>query len=104
MGLWLARFRIARTVLRNGRLAWRLMRDSRTPLKAKLILGAALLYLISPINLLNEWIPLVGQLDDIAVITLGFELFFRNVPEWLKAEHEAAMGRRPPAGQRVIDV
>jgi uncharacterized membrane protein YkvA (DUF1232 family) len=102
--MWiLARFRLVRLLLRNGRLAWRLLQDGRTPLKAKLILGAALLYLVSPVNLLTEWVPILGQLDDIAVVTLGLELFFRNVPEWLKAEHEAAMGRRPPVGSRIID-
>jgi uncharacterized membrane protein YkvA (DUF1232 family) len=104
MAMMLARLRLVRVLTRDGRLAWRLMRDPRTPLKAKLYLAAAGVYLVSPVNLVTEWVPILGQLDDIAVLTLAFEMFFRNIPPWLKAEHEAALGRRPPPGTRIIDI
>lgn len=91
MGVLFGRIRLLRVFMRNGRLAWRLFRDARTPLKAKLILVTAVLAIISPINWLPNFIPVVGQLEDVALLSLGFELFFRNVPGWLKAEHEAAM-------------
>lgn len=101
MGVFLARWRIARLLLRNGRLAWRLIRDPRTPLAPKLILGGALLYALSPLDLFPDFIPLFGQLDDIAVIALGLEMFFKNVPEWLRREHEASLGRTIE-GERII--
>lgn len=87
---------------RSGRLALRLLRDPRTPLMPKLMLGAAILYALSPLDFVPDFIPLVGQLDDVAVLGLGLELFFKNVPDWLKAEHEAALGRPGQRG-RVID-
>lgn len=93
MGFLFARWRLASLLLRNGRLLWRLIRDSRTPLLPKLILGAALLYALSPLDFVPDFVPLVGQLDDVAVLALGLELFFKNVPEWLRREHEVAIGR-----------
>lgn len=102
MGFWLARLRMVQMLARSGRLALRLLRDPRTPLMPKLMLGAAILYALSPLDFVPDFIPLVGQLDDVAVLGLGLELFFKNVPDWLKAEHEAALGRPGQRG-RVID-
>jgi len=41
-----------------------------TPLYVKLILGAGLLYALSPYDLIPEWIPVVGVLDDLALAAL----------------------------------
>ena len=96
-----ARVRLLRVLLRDGRLTWRLARDPRTPLRAKLILGAAVLFVVSPINWIPNLVPVLGQIEDVALLSLGMELFLRNVPEYLKAEHRAALGR---SQGRVIDV
>src|ERR687886_2344944 len=95
------RFRLLQLLLRDGRLTWRLVRDPRTPLRAKLILGAAVLFVVSPINWIPNLVPVLGQIEDVALLSLGMELFLRNVPEYLKAEHRAALAR---AQGRVIDV
>ena len=95
------RFRLLQVLLRDGRLTWRLARDPRTPLRAKLILGAAVLFVVSPINWIPNFVPVLGQLEDVALLSLAMEVFLRNVPEYLKAEHRANLARR--AG-RVIDV
>jgi uncharacterized membrane protein YkvA (DUF1232 family) len=97
----LARFRLLRVLVRNGRLTWRLARDPRTPLRAKLLLGAAVLFVVSPINWIPNLVPVLGQLEDVALLSLAMELFLRNVPEYLKAEHRAALSRRHG---RVVDV
>jgi uncharacterized membrane protein YkvA (DUF1232 family) len=44
------RLQLVRVLWRNGRLAWRLVRDPRTPLLPKLILGATALYVLSPLD------------------------------------------------------
>ncbi len=41
-----------------------------TPLYVKFILGAGLLYAISPYDLIPEWIPVLGVLDDLALAAL----------------------------------
>jgi uncharacterized membrane protein YkvA (DUF1232 family) len=42
----------------------------KTPLHVKLILGAGLLYVLSPYDLIPEWVPVVGVLDDFALAAL----------------------------------
>jgi uncharacterized membrane protein YkvA (DUF1232 family) len=101
MGLLFARVRLLRVLLRDGRLTWRLVRDPRTPLRAKLILGATVLFVVSPINWIPNFVPVLGQLEDVALLSLGMELFLKNVPDYLKAEHRAALGQPERA---VIDV
>ena len=45
-------------------------RSSETPLYVKLLMGSGLLYVISPWDLIPEWMPLVGILDDFALAVL----------------------------------
>ena len=96
------RFKILPELLRTGRLALRLFRDARTPLAAKLILGATALYLASPIDFLPDWFPLVGQADDLLAVLAGLNLFIRACPRWLVEEHEEGLAgrrrRRAPEG------
>ena len=86
-----ARVRFLRKLWRDGRLTWRLFRDHRTPLRSKLILVGTVLLVISPINWIPNLIPVLGQLEDVALLSMGMELFLRNVPGWLRAEHEARL-------------
>jgi uncharacterized membrane protein YkvA (DUF1232 family) len=62
------------------RFAWRLFRHPSTPLAAKAILPAVLLYLASPIDVIPDFIPVLGQLDDIAVLFVGLGLVLRLTP------------------------
>ena len=85
------RFQVVRLLWRKGRLAWRLIRDARTPMLPKLILGAAILYVLSPLDFIPDLVPFLGQMDDLAVLALALDLFFKNVPDWLRLEHEARL-------------
>jgi uncharacterized membrane protein YkvA (DUF1232 family) len=93
--LWISRVRILRTLLRNWRLAWRLSRDPRTPLRSKLILVGTGLLIVSPINLVALLIPFFGQLEALALLSLGIEFFLRSVPDDLRAEHTARLRPQP---------
>src|SRR5436305_14873331 len=81
-GLW--------ALLRQGRLAFRLLRDERVPMMAKLVVPAALLYVASPLDLIPDLIPVLGQIDDIGIVVLGIVAFIKLCPGHLVAEHEAA--------------
>src|SRR5436190_1018435 len=83
--------------LRQARLVFHLVRDGRTPLLAKLVVPATLLYLISPINLVPNLVPIVGPIDDIGVLLLGLWLFLKLCPAPLVDEHQAAIDGRAPA-------
>lgn len=49
-------------------LTFALLRDPRVPTPDKLAAGAALVYLVSPFDLIVDWFPVLGQLDDLALI------------------------------------
>ena len=60
-----------------------------TPRIAQVFLGAALAYAVSPIDLIPDWIPVLGQLDDILVVPLLVWLALRFVPSWVVKECRA---------------
>ncbi len=77
-------------MFRRLRTAWRIYRtslsDRRTPFLAKALPWMSLLYLISPIDLIPDVIPVLGQMDDIAIIILFCLWALRLIPEDLKRE------------------
>jgi uncharacterized membrane protein YkvA (DUF1232 family) len=58
-------------------LVGRLLRDPRVPRRRKLLLSLAVGYLASPIDLIPDFIPLVGQLDDAILLTFVFRHLLR---------------------------
>lgn len=80
-----------RALLAQLLLTYRLARDPRVPARVKLILPAPLLYFFTPINLMFEWVPFIGQLDDIGVVMLAVGAFLKVCPRWLVAEHAARL-------------
>jgi uncharacterized membrane protein YkvA (DUF1232 family) len=76
-------------LFQNGRLAWRLLRDGRVPSLLKFVVpGVVGAYLLMPIDLAPDFIPILGQLDDLAVLALAIKLFIelspRNVVQELR--------------------
>ena len=68
-----------------GRLLFALLRDERVPASRKAVLGLVVAYLASPIDLIPEYLPLVGALDDVAVVVLGLDIFLEGIaPEILE--------------------
>ncbi len=55
-------------------------KDPRTPLAAKLILVAMVAYTLSPIDLIPDFIPIIGYLDDLIIVPLGILLAIRLIP------------------------
>lgn len=74
---------------------WIAARDPRTPLVAKLVAGAVAAYAVSPIDLIPDFIPVVGYLDDLLLVPLGLMLAVRLIPQGLMVEfRERAEGIR----------
>lgn len=78
-------------------LAWAILRDARTPASAKLATIMAVLYVISPIDLIPDFVPLLGWLDDGILAMLFLKLAQRLLPEELLASLRAAVDRRQSA-------
>ena len=87
----------ARTLKRDVVALWIAARDPRTPLAAKLVAGAVAAYALSPIDLIPDFIPVLGYLDDLLLLPAGIWLAVRLVPGELLAEFRAAAmtGERP---------
>ena len=56
------------------------VRDPRVPWYAKLTAGATVAYAVSPIDLIPDFIPIIGQLDDMIIVPLGMYVAIRLVP------------------------
>ena len=69
------------------RAVWGLARDSRVPLPVRLLPVPVLIYLASPIDLIPDFIPVVGQLDDILVVAGALWLVLRYTPHEVIAAH-----------------
>lgn len=67
------------------RLVCRLVKDRRVPLTAKLIIPLLVLYLISPIDLIPDFIPVLGYLDDLLVLMLAVWAFAKLAPPGIVA-------------------
>ena len=61
-------------------LLGRLRRDHRLPARSRLALGAALAYLVSPIQLIPNFIPVIGQADDVVVLMAALRYTCRHLP------------------------
>ena len=58
----------------------RLRKDPRVPRRAKLAVGLAGLWVLSPIDLIPEFLPVIGPLDDVVVVALALRYAARQVP------------------------
>jgi uncharacterized membrane protein YkvA (DUF1232 family) len=76
-----------------ARLVWALARDPRVPTSQKLVLGAIAGYLVFPIDIIPDFIPVIGQLDDLGVLIFGLDFFIRNAPREVVEEHMARIAR-----------
>jgi uncharacterized membrane protein YkvA (DUF1232 family) len=78
-----------------ARLLWSLASDPRVPASRKALLGLAGVYIVSPLDLVPEWIPVLGAIDDVAVMVLAVDVFLEGLPEGLVAEKLVALGIPP---------
>lgn len=74
------------------RLAWDLLRDPRVPASARRWLAAAGAYSLSPLDPVPGIIPILGQLDDYAVLVLGIRRALRACDPGVREEHLARRG------------
>ena len=80
-----------RALFGTGRLSWRMVRDPRVPLLPKVLLALGIIVIVSPINWIPNFIPILGQMEDLALFVLVLNLFVKCVPSELRREHEAAI-------------
>lgn len=83
------------------KLLWHVVRDKRVSRMVRGGLIGVAAYLALPFDVIPDWIPVLGQVDDVVVLTVGVRTLLRQVPEPVIREHwtgekrilEAVLGR-----------
>jgi len=79
-------------LIQRVKLIWRLMSDKRVNFLLKILPVAALVYLVSPLDLAPGLaLPVIGALDDAAILWLGTTLFVSLCPDEVVKEHSNAL-------------
>src|SRR5512135_459283 len=79
----------ARAIKRDVHALWLAARDPRTPWYARALALGLAAYALSPIDLIPDFVPVLGYLDDAILLPLGILLAVRLVPPAVMAEHRA---------------
>jgi len=74
-------------LIQQLRLSWALLLDNRVPWILKLIPLGAIVYVISPLDLIPDVIPVLGQLDDLGILMMALRLFNSMAPADVVDEH-----------------
>src|SRR3546814_19345602 len=91
----------ARTIRRDVVALYLAARDPRVPWYAKALAACVAAYALSPIDLIPDFIPVLGYLDDVILVPLGILLAVRHVPAHVMAEHIGSASYRERVCQYV---
>jgi uncharacterized membrane protein YkvA (DUF1232 family) len=80
----------ARTIKRDVHALYLAARDPRVPWYAKLTAACVAAYALSPIDLIPDFVPVLGYLDDVVIVPLGIVLAVQMIPREIMAEHRAS--------------
>lgn len=86
--LWAARLK------RNLVALWLAARDPRTPFAAKAVAALVAAYALSPIDLIPDFVPVLGYVDDLIIVPLGVAVAIRLIPPALLAELRETASRQ----------
>lgn len=82
----------------DARLLWLALRHPQAPGWLKLGTLGIVVYLISPIDLIPDVIPVLGVVDDLVLVPLAVRWLYRRLPAWLRAEIEQRANANANAG------
>ncbi|MCY6959336.1 YkvA family protein [Clostridium brassicae] len=68
-------------------LLYRIMIDERVKTKTKVVIGAAITYLALPVDIIPDFIPVIGKIDDIGIVFLALDKIIDDIPENIILEH-----------------
>ena len=96
----------AETLKREVTALWIAARDPRVPWYAKFLAGAVAAYALSPIDLIPDFIPVLGMLDDLLIVPAGIWLAVRLIPGDLMRDFREEASRRAerPSSRRAAAV
>src|SRR5690349_23799392 len=77
----------ARTIKRDAHALYLAARDPRVPWYAKALTIAVATYALSPIDLIPDFVPVLGYVDDLIIVPAGMALVIRLIPPEIMAQH-----------------
>lgn len=84
----------AKSLKRDVVALWLAARDKRVPWYAKAVAGGVAAYALSPVDLIPDFIPVIGYLDDLIIVPPGIMLAVRLIPPALMVELRATASER----------
>ena len=87
---------------REAATVWLLLRNPNAPFAAKVIAVAAALYLFSPLDIVTDFIPILGWIDDAIIVSALLSLAYRLLPAELYGSLKKQAAKR--SGDQPIDV
>jgi uncharacterized membrane protein YkvA (DUF1232 family) len=84
----------AREIKRDIAALWIAARDARTPFVAKVAAACVAAYALSPVDLIPDFVPVLGYLDDLLIVPIGILLAVKLIPPPLMAEFRLEASRR----------
>jgi uncharacterized membrane protein YkvA (DUF1232 family) len=69
------------------RLVWRLQRDKRVPIVLRALVPLAIVYVLSPLDLIRDRVPVIGRFDDLIVLVLAVLFLVKLSPQHAVDEH-----------------
>ena len=79
------------------RLYWRLFRDPRVSVLAKALLVATVAYVVWPLDIIPDFLPVIGEMDDLGIVIAGLWLFIRLCPPEVVLERVREISTRTGA-------
>jgi uncharacterized membrane protein YkvA (DUF1232 family) len=90
----------ARTLKRDVIALWLAARDPRVPWYAKVVAAVVTAYVLSPIDLVPDFVPVLGYLDDLLIVPVGIWFAIKLIPQPILAELRLrAMDERKPTSK-----
>ncbi|WP_114952399.1 YkvA family protein [Sphingosinicella terrae] len=96
---------LAKRIGIEAHAVWLTARDPRAPWPARLVGLLVAAYALSPIDLIPDFIPILGLVDDLILVPAGIWLFLKLLPEGLYEEHRAvaeAAAERPRSRTGIL--
>ena len=84
--------RILPRIIRYLRLVWRLTWDKRVPMVLRALVPLAIVYVLSPVDLIRDRVPVIGRFDDLIVLALAVFFLIKLSPQHVVDEH---LGKPP---------
>jgi uncharacterized membrane protein YkvA (DUF1232 family) len=76
---------------RELRLYRNILADPRTPRITKVLIGAAIAYAVTPVDIIPDFIPVVGHLDDALIVPALIYVALKTIPRSLLEEHQRSL-------------